>query len=466
MFTIIAIEFTGGRSKQDHIVELAMLKHNGTTVVASFHRIIRPDSTLPLSHFTTALYTFTEVELLSAPLFSDLHLEIAAFTENTILVGLAIRRSYALLKQSFKRCAYRFLRQQIALNQLIEPYFSPQTKQSFAAVCQHFSLPFSPTAGLLSQANAVAAVFEKLLLAQGLPINPQKIRHLVINTKYPPNLSHHKVDSLPNTVGVYYFLDQRGRIIYLGKSKTIRTRILSHFNSDLESKHKHDMKALIYDINYRLTGSELIALLLESDEIKRFMPIYNKAQRRKRYVYGVYMRSNPEGYHCLHISTLSDVEHPIQQFTTRLEALQFILYAAHRYSISLVWCAIPKPEQWYARIGLSVDDFNTEEDNVTIHNSKVAQLRQFYHYPSPNMLLVEAGRSVEELSVVYIADNRYLGYAYIPLEEWDVVTNQSFMQQVALVEEHLIPFRDTPDVQQIICGYLRQHKVSLGIIIG
>jgi DNA polymerase-3 subunit epsilon len=96
----------------------------------------------------------------------------------------------------------------------------------------------------------------------------------------PPRISRDQVLALPEAVGVYYFLDERGQILYVGKSVNIRSRIIQHFAMDYKSRKSIEFKERIADIAYELTGSELVALLLESDEIKRIKPPFNTAQKR------------------------------------------------------------------------------------------------------------------------------------------------------------------------------------------
>ena len=94
--------------------------------------------------------------------------------------------------------------------------------------------------------------------------------------------------ALPEETGVYYFHNAQGQVIYVGKSKNIRKRIISHFAMDYKSGKSIEFKNSITDISYEVTGSELVALLLESDEIKRIKPKYNSAQKRTGGLYGVF----------------------------------------------------------------------------------------------------------------------------------------------------------------------------------
>ena len=93
------------------------------------------------------------------------------------------------------------------------------------------------------------------------------------------------IQKLPEECGTYYFFDDKQQLLYIGKSKNIRHRVLSHLGNTT-SKRAMEMKQRIHSISYELTGSELIALLKESKEIKEQKPMYNRAQKRSSYLLG------------------------------------------------------------------------------------------------------------------------------------------------------------------------------------
>lgn len=83
-----------------------------------------------------------------------------------------------------------------------------------------------------------------------------------------------KIDSLPDARGVYFFKDARGRIIYIGKAKSLKKRARSYFCRLLDAKTQL-LVGRIEDLDYRLTASEREAELLEASLIKQHQPHYN-----------------------------------------------------------------------------------------------------------------------------------------------------------------------------------------------
>jgi DNA polymerase III subunit epsilon len=91
----------------------------------------------------------------------------------------------------------------------------------------------------------------------------------------PPHISRDRFMAIPESTGIYYFHDKNGQVIYIGKANDIRSRFKGHFASS--SKDKMPLYNEIHDISWELTGNEFLAFLLESLEIKRLWPKYNKA---------------------------------------------------------------------------------------------------------------------------------------------------------------------------------------------
>lgn len=448
VFTIVDLEFTGGSPRRDKIMEVALVKYVNGKIIDRFHSLINPEK--EVSEFLMALVNFSEKQLKKAPVFEEVAEQIFDFTKDTVLVGFNIRLTYALLKSAFKPTPFRFQRPHLSINMLIEQRFGTAANledkpksNSLGGLCRYFGLEYNNRYNLKKRANMIAKVFEKLFIKYYPKIDKKLVRSITLAAKLPPNLPPEKVENLPKATGVYYFLDKKGRIVYLGKSLHIRDRIMSHFNTDLESGKKQAMKAAIYDLQYRLTGSELIALLLESDEIKRYMPAFNRAQRRKRYKYGIYLEQNREGYQTLEIDSLKPEREKelFQKFSSKWQAFSFVLRAAVKHQLNLECCNLQSFERWLRQSTYEEGDFTTEEDTVEIHNAKIEKLVAYYSYPSENMIVIDKGRNELEKSVVLIENNQYLGYAYVPLEKLEVLIhieeesgNEEVLQEDPMIE--------------------------------
>ena len=84
-----------------------------------------------------------------------------------------------------------------------------------------------------------------------------------------------KVNELPDNPGVYQYFDSSGVIIYIGKAKNLKKRVLSYLNKSNQSSKTHLLVNKIADLRYIVVNSEQDALLLENNLIKKYKPKYN-----------------------------------------------------------------------------------------------------------------------------------------------------------------------------------------------
>jgi len=101
------------------------------------------------------------------------------------------------------------------------------------------------------------------------------------------NSLERKLDLLPQSPGIYKFLDRKGDILYIGKATNLRNRVKSYFSNDLYDRPRvKQMIPLIDDVQIVETNNEIESLVLESILIKEHTPFYNSDKKDdKSYVW-------------------------------------------------------------------------------------------------------------------------------------------------------------------------------------
>ncbi|MCX6149755.1 MAG: excinuclease ABC subunit UvrC [Ignavibacteriales bacterium] len=84
-----------------------------------------------------------------------------------------------------------------------------------------------------------------------------------------------KLETLPNKPGIYQFLNDKGKVIYVGKAKSLKSRVKSYFQNSVLSPKTKALVDKIYDLQMIITDTEIEALVLENNLIKQFTPRYN-----------------------------------------------------------------------------------------------------------------------------------------------------------------------------------------------
>ena len=88
-----------------------------------------------------------------------------------------------------------------------------------------------------------------------------------------------KLENLPTTPGIYFFKDKQGKIIYIGKASILRRRVKSYFSKTHTDYKTPLLVQNIADLDWIETNSEVEALFLEAEFIKRHKPLYNVREK-------------------------------------------------------------------------------------------------------------------------------------------------------------------------------------------
>jgi DNA polymerase-3 subunit epsilon len=265
-----------------------------------------------------------------------------------------------------------------------------------------------------------------------------------------PSLDRSIFSRLPLTAGVYYFHDENGKLLYIGKSKNIHARVLSHFQNSTTSK-AIEMRSNTASISFEETGSELIALLLESDEIKKHKPLYNRLQRRTLYKYGLYSLYLQSGYRMIQIEKIKSTGKPHTVFASFDEALVLVHEIVAKYNLCQKLCGLYQNHGacFQHSIG-QCSGACIGVEPAEIYNLRVdAALKEFRHKWT-DMAIVDRGRNEDEVSVVLIENNVFAGFGWM--------SNDESINDPSRIKDFIKPYSDNRDVQQIIKGFLNTGR--------
>ena len=174
------------------------------------------------------------------------------------------------------------------------------------------------------------------------------------------------------------------------------------------------MRERIVEIDHEITGSELIALLHESAEIKRHQPRYNVAQRVSLFSHGLYMHYDQGGYMCLHVKKNTVTGQPLVTFTSLQNGKKFLEYWLEEFQLCQKLCHLHKTESSCFHhsiekcLGACVGDEQPET-----YNARVEELMLDLNFNGESFLIVDKGRQSNEFSFVAIDKGQYIGYGYI-----------------------------------------------------
>ena len=449
MYAIIDIETSGGSYKSDRITEIAIYIHDGIKIVDQFQSLVNPERSIP--YFITTLTGITNEMVEDAPKFYEIAKDIVEITEGKIFVAHNSAFDYSFIKNEFKSLGYDFKRDQLCTVRLSRKLIPGYKSYSLGNLCDNLGIMINGRHRAAGDALATVKLFEKLLeIDKGNSIKPvsKKISSKGLNEKFDIN----QIEKLPEEPGVYYFLNERQKIIYTGKSKNIRKRVLSHLSNE-KSSRAIEMKSIITEIDFVITGNELIALLLESDEIKKHKPVFNRAQRRNIFINSLIYYTDQNGYLRLQIDKTSKSQSPLTSFVSMDEAKNYLYRLCEEYSLCQKLCGLYSTQS--SCFQYSIDTCNGAcigKENADDYNRRVLSAIEKFEYESKNFLIIDKGRSNEEKSVIFVSHGKYVGFGYFEPEETG--------NNLELIKDCVRKYQDNRDVQSIIRSYIKRNSVE------
>ncbi|GGH47744.1 exonuclease [Mangrovimonas yunxiaonensis] len=445
MYAIVDIETTGGKYNEEGITEIAIYKFDGHTVVDQFISLINPER--EIQPFVVNLTGINNQMLRNAPKFYEVAKRIVEITEDCIIVAHNAKFDYRILKTEFKRLGFGYKRKTLCTVELSKRLIPGQDSYSLGKLSRSLGIPVSDRHRASGDAQATIKLF-KMLLHKDLEkfIIKDAIR-IESKSQIAPNLKH-IIDALPNTTGIYYIHNEEGEIIYIGKSKNIKNRISQHFTNTSPKSKKIQRQAAA--VTFEKTGSELIALLKESEEIKRNKPLFNRALRRNIFSHALYSFTDEAGYLNLKLDKATD-ENAITTFTTKQSGKQFLFKATEAFNLCQKLTGLyPTTSNCFNYTIKTCNGACLKEEAPETYNERVRQLISKYNYANKNMLIIDHGRDIDERSIVYIKNGVFVGLGHFNLNYQ--ITN------IEVLESIITPMENNRDAQHIIQSYLRRHK--------
>jgi DNA polymerase-3 subunit epsilon len=289
-YSIIDIETTGGNRDGHKITEIAIINVDGDQVVEEFSTLINPERSIPYP--ITRLTGISDDMVVNAPKFYEVAKKIVQMTEGRIFVAHNVFFDFNFIKSEFAELGFQFKREKLCTVRLARKHIPGHASYSLGKICNDLGIVIDGRHRAMGDAKATVILFQMI---QNKIQDTDLIQEESKKVSLPPKLERENFDSLPNTIGVYYFYDEEGSLLYIGKSKDIKKRVTSHFRVDLKRKKDVALKSKIARIDYKELPHELAALLYECSEIKKHYPPYNVALKRLRFPVALELRENLEG---------------------------------------------------------------------------------------------------------------------------------------------------------------------------
>lgn len=425
-----------------------MVIHDGLQVVEHFTSLVNPERKIPYN--ITMLTGITNEMVSRAPKFYEIAKKVVEMTEGKIFVAHNVNFDYNFIRNEFSELGFDFTRKKVCTVRLSRKLLPGHRSYSLGKLCNDLGIKIEGRHRAEGDAFATAKLFDILLHTDKNSVIGRSKDLDTLFSRARSGPVNALVEKLPEATGVYYFYDADGNIIYIGKSNNIRQRFLSHM-TNTTSKKALNMANSVNDVSVEITGSELVALLLESYEIKKHKPLYNRSQVRSVFTYGISASYNMEGYIELAIVKSNAKTETFTSFVNQESARSFMHELVDRYELCQKLCGVYDS-------GSSCFNYKVKkckgacisEESAESYNVRAKEAMDQYRFSSDNFFLIDKGRSKEERAVVQVKNGRYCGFGYVSGDEG---VNEA--EELSSVIKN---YPDDRDVRQILRNYISSGK--------
>jgi DNA polymerase-3 subunit epsilon len=275
---IVDVETTGAHPAWDRVTEIAVVEVQDGEVVSEWSTLVNPGTSIPPA--IQALTGITNAMVADAPAFEDLAAGLFERLEGRVLVAHNARFDYGFLRHEFERAGLRFQARTLCTVKLSRRLYPGHARHNLDSLIDRHRLQCHARHRALGDAQAVWQFLRVAAEERGAEAMESAVRLLSKLPALPAHIERAVVDEIPEAPGVYLFYGENDTPLYVGKSVAMRSRVLQHFSGDVHSPREAQIAREIRRIDWRRTGGELGALLVEAQLVKELLPVFNRQLRR------------------------------------------------------------------------------------------------------------------------------------------------------------------------------------------
>lgn len=412
LYAVVDIETTGGYASNHGITEIAIHIHDGIAVIERFETLINPFQYIPPA--IQSLTGITNEMVADAPEFRTVAETIFDLLQDKIFVAHNVNFDYSFIHHHLSACGYSLNVKKLCTVRLSRKLFPGLASYSLGKLCAALAIPLNNHHRAGGDTAATAILLGKLLAKDQEEIISTTLKKSSKEQTLPPHLQKESIDQLPQVPGVYYFKDQKGKVIYVGKAKNIKKRVCTHFIGNSTSQQRQSFLKDIHHIDFEVCGTELMAFILEASEIKKLWPENNSAMKRFEQKYSLYHFEDQNGYIRLGIDKYRKNAAVLYSFNHLLEGHNLLRAIAKEHALCEKLCFIQhrQPTCTAYETGDCLGACAGKESAID-YNYRVNLAIQQLQEQLPSFAIIDKGRNDEEKSCLWVEKGKFYGMGYI-----------------------------------------------------
>jgi DNA polymerase III subunit epsilon len=271
----VDLETTGGNVVHHRITEIGIVRVRDNAVIEEWSTLVNPDCEIP-----AYIQDFTGISnemVADAPRFADIAALLWEKLAGATLVAHNARFDYSFLRSEFLKLGMHFSAPALCTVKLSRRLFPEHARHNLDAVMERHGLVCSARHRALGDAQVLRDFWFKIkgeIAASEL--DAAWARSLLGVYKLPAHLPPGLADELPDGPGAYRFMGEGDALLYIGKSNSLRSRILGQLAEENTGARERKLAADTRRVEWVQTAGELGAMLLEANWLRTLTPLHNR----------------------------------------------------------------------------------------------------------------------------------------------------------------------------------------------
>lgn len=442
-YAIVDIETTGGNASGSRMTEIAIIIYDGMRVTDRWETLINPEKEIPVPIF--ALTGITNEMVRNAPIFDDVAEKVLQMLTNRIFVAHNVNFDYSFIRHQLEEAGFKWTARKLCTVRATRKIKPGLGSYSLGNLCRLLNIPLQNQHRAGGDADATVELFSRLLQWDTGDEMGKMLKKNSQDQRLPPNLPLEDFAKLPEKTGVYYFYNQAGKVIYVGKAINLKKRVASHFTGHSITPQRQHFLRDIHSISFEICATELMALLLECSEIKKLWPAYNRALKRFDAKFGLYAYEARNGYKYLAVGRLSKFQACVQAFHSEYEGINLLRNLKEQFNIDYRFCTFGKS----AEAGMVRKSDPSNLPDAMYHNHQITKAIDSVLQDKPSFAIVDKGRSSAERSCIWVENGDFYGMGYI--------TSDIGFAKASEVKDYVTPYRSNQYMMQLIYTYAKKY---------
>ncbi|OAD91654.1 DNA polymerase III subunit epsilon [Aequorivita soesokkakensis] len=415
LFAIIDVETTGGGISGNRITEICIALLKDGEVIDKYTTLVNPERDIPF-HITTLTGIDNEM-VANAPRFFEIAEKIEEFTKDAIFVAHNVSFDYNVIRGEFRLLGQHYNRKKLCTVRLSRKLIPGHLSYSLGRLCNTINIPHLNRHRAEGDVDATVILFQRLLsLDEDFSTINSFLNPRSKQATLPPHIPTEQINELPEEAGIYLFKNQKHQVIYAGKAKNIKKRVLSHFY-DKKTK-EYQLGQETHFIDYELTGNELLALLVESEHIRKHYPKFNRAQKWPATTYQIISYVNQRGIIQLALGKTKVLHDSVGTFYNKTEAIEKLEEICETFKLCPRFCTLQSTSEKCSHYRIkNCEGICEETETVAAYNLKVQAAIQSLKENKLSFAIQGKGRTQGEIAFVLVAEGQYKGFGFFDRSE-------------------------------------------------